>query len=89
MKKLFFIAGLVLLLGSISYTTEAQCAMCGSTVNTASNEGSKEADGLNLGILYMLAIPYIAVMGIGFLWYKKYRKKGIVMEVEDRNISLN
>lgn len=89
MKKSLFIVCAALLLACGSYTADAQCAMCGATVNTASGEGSNEADGLNLGILYMLAVPYIAVMGIGFLWYKKYRKKNIVMEMEDKNISLN
>ena len=86
---MIFIAGLTVLLFSIDHAAEAQCAMCGSTVNTAANEGSNKTNDLNTGILYMLAVPYIAVMGIGFLWYKKYRKKHIVMEMEDRNISLN
>lgn len=89
MKKFILLACLIVLVSGVNFTADAQCAMCGSTVNSASNEGSKEASGLNTGILYMLAIPYLAVMGIGYLWYKKYRKKHIVMEMEDKNISLN
>lgn len=90
MKKLFLTTCLLALLFSAAVSgAQAQCAMCGSTVETATNEGSNEASGLNSGILYMLAVPYLAVMGIGYLWYKKYRKKNIVMEVEDKNISLN
>ncbi|HEY9561988.1 MAG TPA: hypothetical protein VIR29_14490 [Anseongella sp.] len=89
MKKLFFIVGLLLLLFSAAPSVQAQCAMCGSTVNSSSAEGGNQAAGLNSGILYMLAVPYLAVMGIGYLWYKKYRKKNIVMNVEDKEISLN
>jgi uncharacterized membrane protein len=34
--------------------------------------------GLNDGILFLLVIPYLAAAGLGYLWYKKYRKKSPV-----------
>jgi hypothetical protein len=31
------------------------------------------AAGLNVGILYLLAMPYLAVMILGYFWYKSSR----------------
>lgn len=63
---------LQLLGGSVSY---AQCAMCKATTESAAKEGSKRAKGLNDGILYLLAAPYVLVGGVAVLWWRKYRKK--------------
>jgi hypothetical protein len=68
MKKIllalfFFIAGIT--------QVSAQCAMCRSTLeNNFSNGDPGIAAGINTGILYLLALPYLAVMVIGYLWYK-------------------
>lgn len=49
----------------------AQCAMCRSTLeNNYSNGDPGIAAGINTGILYLLAMPYLAVIIIGYLWYK-------------------
>ena len=68
MKKLF------LLFVMIAMTTGqlmAQCAMCRSTLeNNYSNGNPGIAAGINTGILYLLAMPYLAVLVIGYLWYK-------------------
>jgi hypothetical protein len=49
----------------------AQCAMCRSTLeNNYSNGNPGIASGINTGILYLLVMPYLAVMIIGYLWYK-------------------
>lgn len=53
----------------------AQCAMCTLNAENSVQEGNTQGKGLNTGILYLLAAPYIAVAGIGFIWYKKYRRK--------------
>lgn len=50
---------------------EAQCAMCRSTLeNNYSNGNPGIAAGINTGILYLLAMPYLAVIFIGYFWYK-------------------
>ncbi|SJN30323.1 hypothetical protein FM107_06370 [Sphingobacterium sp. JB170] len=36
--------------------------------------GNTQGNGLNDGILFLLAIPYLIAVGIGILWYTKYRK---------------
>ena len=39
-----------------------------------SEEGQSTAEGINDGIVYLMAIPYILVGGIIFFIYKKYNK---------------
>jgi hypothetical protein len=75
MKKLlilFFVC--ILTLSSVS-AVSAQCAMCRATVESNSKNSNKAiGKGLNLGILYLMTIPYIAVGVVGFLWYRNTRK---------------
>lgn len=40
-----------------------------------SEEGQATAKGINDGIIYLMAIPYILVGGIGFFIYRKFRTK--------------
>ena len=55
----------------------AQCAMCRSTLeNNFSNGDPGIAAGLNIGILYLLALPYLAVIVIGVMWYKSTKNGG-------------
>ena len=51
--------------------TNAQCAMCRAVLE--SDETQTAAEGINDGIVYLMAIPYILVGGIGFFIYKKYK----------------
>lgn len=64
---------LVCLLGSTS--AMAQCQACKSVVESNLQEGGSIGLGINRGILYLLAMPYLAVMGIGVLWYVKVKKR--------------
>lgn len=54
---------------------QAQCAMCSLTAQAATENGNTQGFGLNDGILFLLFMPYLAVLLVGFLWYRKYRKK--------------
>lgn len=68
----------------------AQCAQCVAAVETnrqAGNDGL--AKGLNNGIVYLLCMPYVAIAIVGFVWYKKYRKKGIALNVPSEKFNLN
>ena len=66
-----------LFLFTSSVTTFAQCAMCRATVeNNFSNGKPGIAAGLNTGILYLLVMPYLAVMVLGYLWYKSSKANG-------------
>ncbi|WP_298550010.1 hypothetical protein [uncultured Algibacter sp.] len=50
--------------------SNAQCAMCRAVLE--SEEGQTAAEGINDGIVYLMAIPYILVAGIGYFIYRKY-----------------
>ncbi|WP_255573028.1 hypothetical protein [Hanstruepera marina] len=69
MKKIIFIALIVFL---FSTPSEAQCAMCRAVLE--SEEGQGVAKGINDGIIYLMAVPYILIGGLGFLIYKKFNK---------------
>lgn len=50
--------------------TSAQCAMCRAVLE--SEEGQATAQSINDGIVYLMAIPYILVAGMGYFIYRKY-----------------
>ncbi|WP_203256384.1 hypothetical protein [Hyunsoonleella ulvae] len=52
--------------------SNAQCAMCRAVLE--SEEGQTAAEGINNGIMYLMAIPYILVAGVGYLIYRKFYK---------------
>ncbi len=53
-----------------SVTSRAQCAMCRAVLE--SEAGQATAKGINDGIVYLMAIPYILIGGIGYFIYRKY-----------------
>ena len=72
MKKACFFLFLFSLAICFSANVNAQCAMC---TKTAQQLGEKPAQGMNAGILYLMAVPYIMV-GAGFyFFYSKIKKK--------------
>ena len=79
MKKLPLILLLIL---AVSLDASAQCAMCRSTLeNNFSNGDPGIAAGINIGILYLLMLPYLAVVVLGILWYKS-TKNGTKKELD-------
>ncbi|MEP1488148.1 MAG: hypothetical protein ABJK28_06950 [Algibacter sp.] len=52
--------------------TNAQCAMCRAVLE--SEEGQTTAEGINNGIVYLMAIPYMLVAGLGYFIYRKFYK---------------
>jgi len=48
----------------------AQCAMCRAVLE--SEEGQSTAEGVNDGIMYLMAVPYILVGSLGFIIYWKF-----------------
>lgn len=73
-KLILFLSIIVLI--TISDNASAQCPMCKAAVESSIKSGQSNAGkGLNSGILYLLAAPYLFVGALGYLWYKNYRKK--------------
>ena len=66
--KLSIVLIILLVLPQIA---EAQCAMCRAVVE--SEVGGDTAEGINNGIVYLMAIPYILVGGLFYFVYKKLR----------------
>ena len=66
-KVFFFIFSVIFFL-----ETNAQCAMCRAVLE--SEEGQETAKGINDGIIYLMAIPYVLIGGIGYFIYKKFNK---------------
>lgn len=77
-----------LLAGSLQ-TVSAQCAMCTVSVESNAKSGATATKGLNNGIMYLLAAPYLAIGVIGFVWYKKYRRKNIPIQMREEKLHLN
>ncbi|MFD2100829.1 hypothetical protein [Flagellimonas iocasae] len=66
--KIFLIVLLLLVFPS---TMEAQCAMCRAVVESEA-DGST-AEGINNGIVYLMAIPYVLVAGLFYFIYRRMR----------------
>ena len=72
-KKIFLLAAILVL---TQIDAVAQWAMCRTTVeSTISNGRSNIATGLNTGILYLLAAPYLIVAAIAFLWFRQSKQE--------------
>lgn len=63
----------------LTYSIQAQCAMCKGTVESNQKEDVQKAEnkakGLNTGILYLMVIPYIAIGSIAYLWYRNSKSE--------------
>jgi hypothetical protein len=72
-KRVLFIFLLIIL---FQMDTQAQCAMCRTTVeSTLSNGRSNIATGLNTGILYLLTAPYLLVGVVALLWFRQSKQE--------------
>lgn len=49
-----------------------QCAMCRAVLE--SEQGQTTAQGINNGIVYLMAIPYVLVAGVAYLVYLRFFK---------------
>ena len=91
MKAIKYCAVIICFLISVHLpsTVSAQCAMCSMNAENSVKNGNTQGNNLNKGILYLLAAPYVAVAAIGFIWYKKYRRKNVLVDMKDEKINLN
>lgn len=91
MKALKVSLVVLVFLGMLVFSQDvsAQCSMCTMNAESSVQNGNTQGNGLNDGILYLLAAPYLAVAAIGYLWYKKYRKKNVMLNIKDEKINLN
>lgn len=75
MRKFLVLVGLTgLMLVSAPEFNMAQCPMCRMSAESNLENGGSEGRGLNTGILYMLATPYLLVGTLGYIWWRNRRK---------------
>ncbi len=55
----------------LTQTANAQCAMCKAVVEQG---GEEMAEGINSGIVYLMAFPYIIVGLAMYLFYRNWKK---------------
>jgi hypothetical protein len=72
MKSLFqkiIFSGLLML---FSLENFAQCAMCRATAESATESVDKGiGEGLNSGILYLMGVPYLLLLTVGVIFFRK------------------
>ena len=61
---------------------EAQCPMCRMSAESNLKNGGTAGKGLNNGILYMLATPYLLIGGVAYVWYRNKRREEEEEETE-------
>tara|TARA_B110000208_G_scaffold94205_1_gene118217 strand:- start:79 stop:291 length:213 start_codon:yes stop_codon:yes gene_type:complete len=70
MKKTILLTLALFLFGSVD--VEAQCAMCRAVLE--SEEGQQTAKGINNGIVYLMAIPYVLGGAVGVAVFRMLKK---------------
>ena len=65
----------------ISEGVFAQCPMCRMTAESNLANGGVDGAGLNRGILFLLATPYLLIGGLAYAWWRN-RKNEDEFEVE-------
>ena len=76
MKKLLLIIGFL----ALTFAGSAQCSMCSAVVESSQQSGLDLAQGLNAGILYLMAIPYALLVGMGILLFRKLNQNRVESE---------
>jgi len=63
---------LTLLFIMLSFAMQAQCAMCRAVLESETDNSM--AEGVNNGIVYLAAIPYLLMGGLIYFIYRSRRK---------------
>jgi len=63
----------VFIVFSVPAFAKAQCAMCRAVIESSGDTAA--AEGLNNGITYLMAFPYILVGAIIYMIYRSTQKK--------------
>ncbi|MDG1263140.1 MAG: hypothetical protein P8N57_00890 [Flavobacteriaceae bacterium] len=69
-KKIIYLSFILFLITPIDL--EAQCSMCRAVLE--SEEGQQTAKGINDGIVYLMAIPYVLVGIVGYVVFRLLKK---------------
>jgi len=64
-----------LFLAAFTKKLNAQCAMCKAVVEANLKEGGSAGAGLNDGILYLMAMPYCAIILFGIFYFLQRKEE--------------
>jgi len=67
MNKVVSIILMAVLFCCVTIDASAQCSLC---TKTAQQLGEGPAQGLNAGIIYLMAAPFVFMGVIGYRWWK-------------------
>ncbi len=67
-KPILFLSILLLFIPQFA---DAQCAMCRAVLESEADTSA--AEGINDGIVYLMAVPYILIAGLFYFIYKKMK----------------
>ena len=71
-RKFLLVAILIMIISSLPGDLLAQCAMCRAVAADGVNaDGTGIASGINKGIMYIMAVPYILLATAGFIFFRK------------------
>lgn len=62
----------LLLMAVVIGEVDAQCVMCKAVAEDSAAEGAV-GRGINQGILYIMAVPYVLLGFLGYLVFKKWK----------------
>jgi hypothetical protein len=87
MKKSLIILFFLILIIALPQISEAQCAMCKAAVESSQGQANSVAAGINKGILYLMAVPYLLLMFIFrkqvYALWNKLRGKEVTSSEEE------
>lgn len=69
-KVLWSIVFILVLVVLATSDMTAQCPMCKMSAESNMKDGGTMGRGLNMGILFLLSLPYIMVGTLGYIWYR-------------------
>lgn len=61
----------------------SQCPMCRVGAESNLKAGGTAGRGLNTGIVYMLALPYLLVSTIGYIWWRNRQAQEVSDQTDD------
>lgn len=87
MKKSCITLFFLILIFVVPHYAGAQCAMCKAAVESSQGQANSVATGINKGILYLMAVPYLLLMFIFrkqvYALWNKLRGKEVASSEEE------
>ena len=70
------VRGFLMVLFFVCLSLNAQCPMCKTALKSNRDQkGASVGNGINKGILFLLATPYVLIGTAGLFWYTAKRRK--------------